>query len=95
MIKKFVWGKVLDRFDFDFDGEKLEVVKFHPWQTEGATVRSGIPDESVVHFHCEQIRESFLAMDALLIAWIAHRRLGLNQGALTAGICRALAIYKD
>jgi len=31
----------------------------------------------------------------LLIAWIAHRRLGLNQGALTAGICRALAIYKN
>jgi len=95
MTRKFVWGKVLDRFEFDVDGEQLEVVKFHPWQTEGSTVRSGLADESVVHFHCEQIRESFAAMDALLIAWIAHRRLGMNQGALTAGICRALAIYKE
>ena len=58
-------------------------------------MRSGVPDESVVHFHCEQIRESFLEMDALLIGWITHRRLGLNQSALTAGICRALGIYRS
>jgi len=95
MSRKFSWGQVLDRFEFDMDGKPLEVVKFHPWQTEGSTVRTGLPDESVVNYHCEQIRESFLDLDALLIAWIAHRRLGQNQGALTSGICRALAIYKD
>jgi len=95
MSNRFVWGKVVDRFDFDFDGERLEVVKFNPWKRAGATVLSGQPNEEEVNFHCEQIRESFLSFDALLIGWIVHRRLGQNQGALSSGICRALNIDKS
>lgn len=89
---KFNWGKVIETFDFDFDGVMLEVVKFHPWKQKSALVLSGDPNEGVVEYHCEELHASFRSFDALLISWITNRRLGLNQHALAAGICKALDI---
>jgi hypothetical protein len=88
--ERFVWGRVIERFDYDFDGQRMELVKFHPWKSERGTVRTGDPDTMVTQYHCDKMSESFWCIDDALIAWIARKNLGLNQHALVAGICRAL-----
>jgi hypothetical protein len=42
--KKFPWGKVMDKFEYDFDGRTMEVVKYHPWKTKGSAILTGEPD---------------------------------------------------
>jgi hypothetical protein len=90
-MSKFSWGTVINRFDYDFDGKKLEVVKFHPWVSVDSRVMTGTPDEAATLYHCEELRESFYDMDSLLISWIARKNIGLNQHTLVQGICRALS----
>ena len=90
---KFAWGKVIDRFEYDFDGVTMNVVKFHPWETNGCEVLTGIHDESAVYYHCAELSESTDDLMALLISWMARKNLGLNQYALVSGVCRALGIH--
>ena len=92
---KFPWGKVLDYFTYDFDGVSMEVVKFHPWKSEDCTVRVGDVNTDETHYHCEELRASYDKLDALLICWIAQKRLGLNQHALVSGVCRALGVHQS
>lgn len=90
---RFTWGKALDHFSYDFDGQVLEVVKFHPWKRDGCTVLSGKPDESKIQFHVEEMHESFHDIQTLLVAWITCQNLGRgNNDSLIYGICRALEI---
>ena len=91
-MSKFTWGKVIDRFTYDFDGEIMDVVKYHPWKTRGCEVCVGRPNMEEINFHNEELHASFLTIHGLLITWIAYKRLGLNQHALAYGICRALDI---
>jgi len=91
-MKSFSWGKVLKVFDYDIDGKPLEVVKYHPWRTEGVSVKTGSHDESQTLYHIAAMSTSFHSMDAALIGWIAHKNLGLNNGALAEGVCRALCV---
>lgn len=91
-MAKFPWGRVLTRFVYDFDGDVMEVVKFHPWKTDGCTVLTGNPDETLVRYHCEELHESSDSLQALLLSWMAHKNLGLNQGALVQGIAKALGL---
>ena len=93
----FVWGKVLDCFSYDFDGTVMEVTKYHPWKEvdDGISVKTGDPDTAQVEYHCEELHTAFNSMDALLICWIAHKRLGLNQHALVSGVCRALGVHQS
>lgn len=93
--KRFPWGKVLDYFSYDFDGTVMEVVKFHPWKSDDCHVRTGDPDDTQVHYHCEELHASFDTLDALLICWIAQKRLGMNQHALVTGVCKALGVYQS
>ena len=88
----YAWGRVIERFDFDMDGRVVEAIKYHPWRSKDGRVFTGDPDTERVEFHCEEMHESFFSLDALLIAWIARKNLGMNQSALVAGICRALAV---
>lgn len=91
--KKFNWGQVLQTFTYDFDGETLEVVKYHPWKTNGCQVLSGTPNFDEIQFHVDDWSESFMSMQTLLIAWVAYRNLGRgNQDALIQGIARALEV---
>lgn len=92
--KPFPWGKVIDRLTFDFDGETLEVTKYHPWKTRECEVRTGDPNLDEIAFHVQEIRQSFDNVYAAVIAWVAFKHLGHNQNALASGICRALAISK-
>ena len=90
MKEKFSWGRVIQRFTYDFDGTTVEVVKYHPWVSDGCFVQAGAPDMKVTEYHCEELHESFFSIDAFLIAWVANKNLGPNQHTLAAGICRAL-----
>ena len=100
MYAKFPWGKVLDRMSYDFDGQKFEVTKFygHKFDEKGHSVmdpvrlNSQLIDESVVLYHCDEISQSAESLFGLLIAWITYKQLGLNNGALVAGIARALLL---
>jgi hypothetical protein len=91
-VKRFPWGKVLNTFEYDFDGKPLEVVKYHPWNSEGVSVKTGNPDESETLYHIAAMNTSVRSMDAALIGWIVHKNLGLNHGTLAAGVCRALCV---
>lgn len=91
-MKNFTWGKVLDKFVYDFNGEYMEVVKFNPWKVDGCTVLSGAADETKIFYHCEELSQSSPSMQYLVISWIANRRLGLNQQALVHGIAKAMDI---
>lgn len=92
---KFPWGKVLDYFSYDFDGTVMEVTKFHPWKSSNCQMMTGDPDTAQTHYNCAELRASFDSLDALLICWIAHKRLGLNQHALVTGVCKALGVYQS
>lgn len=89
---KFAWGKVIEKFSYDFDGEKMDVVKYHPWKSRNCTVLTGDADLDRTEYHCEEIHESSSSIHRLVIAWIANKKLGLNNGSLVAGVCRALEI---
>lgn len=91
-MKKFPWGEVIDRFDYDFDGMQMSVVKFHPWVRHGSTILTGNPCLDIVSYHCEELHESSDNLLKLVIAWIAFKKLGLNEGSLVAGISRALCL---
>lgn len=88
-MSKFPWGKIIEKFDLDFNGDVLVIVKYHPWVNTGERNRS---DDSVVLFHCDEIHESRDNIYALVIAWMARKQLGLNQQSLVDGICRALML---
>ncbi len=90
-MNRFTWGKVIERFEYDFDGVKMEVTKYHPRKTVGIEITREI-DESVISYHCEELRQSTDNLFALIVAFIAYKKLGLNQYALVAGISRALEL---
>ena len=90
---KFSWGTVVNRFDYDFDGKKMEVIKYHPWKSEGCYVRTGDPNMEQVLYHCEALHESCENLFNLVIAFIAKDSLGLNQQALVAGVAKSLECY--
>ena len=86
----FAWGEKIDGFDLNLDGEVLRIVKYHPWKSKGCQVLTGQPDTDVINFHCAELRASYYSIYEVVIAWIAYKKLGLNQHALVSGVCRAL-----
>lgn len=92
-MKKFTWGKLIQVFDYDLDGQTIEIPKFHPWlRGERGTVLTGVPDLGAVQFHCEELGESSSNIQYVLLAWIARKNIGPNQHNLVEGISRALCI---
>ena len=90
--KNFPWGKVIERFNLDFDGERMEVVKYRAWTTDGMVVEIGLPILGEISYSVPLMHTSFGSMDAAVIGWITYRHLGLHQDALASGICRALGV---
>jgi hypothetical protein len=95
IMSRFPWGHQIHVFEYDFNGAVCEVIKYHPWETSGCTVKTGTIDDSKILFHCDEIHESSDNMFALLISWITNKQLGLNQGALVHGISKALNLCGD
>ncbi len=101
-MKNFWLGKVVDSFLYNFDGDKVEVLKYHPFNRHklnstilknmGEQEPSPEYDSKQTLYHCENLNESFYSLESLLISWIARKHLGQNQYALTTGICKALNI---
>ncbi len=91
-MKKFVWGKIIERFNYDFEDNSIEIIKFHPWLIDGHTLLTGKPNCKQVLYHCELLHESFNSLYAAIIGYIVYDKLGMNQYALVSGICRALNI---
>lgn len=91
--KKFTWGRLLEEFEYNFDGEVMRVTKYHPWIVDiGGAIRTGESNKNLIMYHCEELSESRDCILSLIISWIAHKRLGLNQHALVGGVCRALRL---
>lgn len=95
MIKseKFPWGKVIENITLDFDGQVMEVVKYHPRKRDGYTITKEI-DSTKIEFCCEEINQSGTNIFHLVLAWIAYKHIGSNQNDLVAGIIRALKLDK-
>lgn len=92
-MKPFAWGKVLEKFEYDFDGHTIHVIKYHPWKREGHSVQTGIANPDEIEYECTEINEAFSTIESLLIAWIARKNLGNNQHTLVNGLCRALNVH--
>ena len=88
-MSKFPWGKVIEIFVYDFDGEEVEVVKYNPYKEFGRSSKEFSED---VEYHIEDLHESAHSLQYILISWMAKKNLGLNQHSLVAGICRALEV---
>lgn len=89
-MAKFAWGKVIERFEYDFDGEKVEVVKYFPIEFKNCSPTGEY--ETTPAYHISKLSESSNSLQYMLIAYIARKNLGHNQQSLVAGICRALEI---
>jgi len=93
-MSKFVWGRVIDRLDLDFDGEQFEVTKYYPHKFVNGNHVRGEHEEKVC-YHSEELHESNYNLYALTISMVARRHLGSNQHALVSGIVRALCISEE
>lgn len=92
-MSKFTWGKIIEVFDYNLDGKKIEVTKFHPWkQGANGSMLKGEPDMAMVSFYCNELSEQANSVEYLLLSWIARENLGLNQHNLVAGVARALGV---
>ena len=92
--KGFSWGRVLGTFFFDFDGELMSVVKYHPYIYEDH-VSTGSVDTTMVRYHCDEISRSSSSLKLLVIHWMAQHTVGLNSAGLAEGIGRALNLVED
>ena len=89
-MKKFPWGHIAEEFTFNFDGEIMEVVKYYPQQDTSFGRKI---DTTTILYSCAEISQSSHCLFALVISWIAYKKLGLNQGPLVQGISKALELY--
>jgi hypothetical protein len=91
MKSDFPWGEVIDKFEYDFDGEVFSVTKYHPYISANC-VRIIKIDKSKEYYHCEEIHEGDTSLFRLLISWMTYKKLGINNCSLSYGIARALYI---
>jgi hypothetical protein len=92
MAKKFAWGKQIDEFEYDFDGQKMVVIKYHPWKVKGSAILTGQVDYDSVLYHCAALHQSEESLFTLVLHFMARTTLGMNHGALVCGIARALKL---
>jgi len=88
---EFAWGKVVEKFTYDFDGVPLDVTKYYANKFIDGFHKKG-EYEDVYSYHSDELHASYHSMFALIIAWITYKQLGLNNHSLASGICRALEI---
>jgi hypothetical protein len=93
-MKKFPWGKVIDRVDYDFDGKTLEIVKAHPWKSLSAPKSEREFDAEKVIYFCDELGVSTNSIMTMLLYWIVCQGVGRGQHghSLFSGICRMLTI---
>ena len=93
-MSKFPWGKVVDRFDYDFEGQPFEVIKYQP-RTYINSFGTDQVDTSSISYHCPQIGTSADSLFELLICWLAVQSLSSTEALYVApAISRALKLNK-
>lgn len=93
MLTPFTWGQIIARFEYDFDGSIMRVVKFHPWKMSGFNICSGDVDETKTQYYCDELSEISDSLQGLLLSWLVFKNLGSNQSALICGLAKAIGIY--
>ena len=93
-MKKFPWGKVIDRIEYDFDGKTLEIVKAHPWKSLSAPKSEREFDAEKVIYFCDELGVSTNSVMTMLLYWIVCQGIETEQEAsiLFLGVCRMLKI---
>lgn len=89
---EFARGQVIKKFEYDFDGFKMTVTKYHPWLRDRWSVLKGKPNFHKLEYYCEELHESHQSLQYLLILRIAQKNLGENQYTLVDGLSKALDI---
>ena len=93
-MPKFPWGKVVDRFDYDFEGQPFEAIKYHPRIYINGTGTDQVDSNSIL-YHCPQIGTSSGSLFELLICWLAVQSLSSTEALYVApAISRALKLNK-
>jgi hypothetical protein len=92
----FPWGKVIERFDYDFDGKTLEIVKVHPWKhwNPDVPINQREFDADKITYSCDELGITTNNIIAMLLYWIVCQGIGHSQHghSLFSGICRMLTI---
>lgn len=93
-MAKFPWGKVVDRFDYDFEGQPFEVIKYHP-RIYINGLGTDLVDTNSISYHCPQIRTCSDSLFELLICWLAAQSLSSTEALYVApAVSRALRLNK-
>jgi hypothetical protein len=93
-MPKFPWGKVVDRFDYDFEGQSFEVIKYHPRIYINGTGTDQVDTDSI-SYHCPQIRTCSYSLFELLVCWLATQSLSSTEALYVApAVSRALGLNK-
>jgi len=76
----YTWGNMVKIHNI---GE-YDIVEYHPWKTEGSSVLTGSPDDTLC-FGCyldgKNCCHSYESLDAAIAACIAYKYEGLNHKA--------------
>ena len=93
-MAKFPWGKVVDRFDYDFEGQPFEVIKYHPRIYINGLGTDQV-DTSSISYHCHQISTCSDSLFELLVYWLAAQSLSSTEALYVApAVSRALRLNK-
>ena len=92
--RRFNWGRVIERFTYDFDGQTLLVIKYHPWRATAGGTRwmAGDPDLSLVEYTCDELNVASDNLFEIVLHWITYKQLGRDQDCLVDGLARALCL---
>jgi hypothetical protein len=90
--KRFSWGKVIEVFDYNFDGDVVYITKYHPWKEDSRGQLTKEWDTKQIMYNCEGISAHSSSMQVILLGWIAYNRSGLCEPSLVCGIARALRL---
>lgn len=88
-MEKFLWGKVIADWDYDFDGQVMNIVKYHPWIYDNNGVTKQY-DKDEIEYSCQEINISSKSLQHLVILYFLYKNIGLNQESLASGIARAI-----
>jgi hypothetical protein len=91
-MARFAWGRVIENIEIPFNNGKMAIVKYHPYLFVGSISDGKTIDEDKILYSCPEISQSANTLESLVLHWIAHKKLGLNHGALVYGVERALGL---
>ena len=94
-MKNFSWGKVIETFCYNFNGNVCVVIKYYQWKRNGCQILIGEVDYSKEMYHSEQLNESFENIYTLLVAYLVSLNYGTgNNYKLVYAMSKMLGFEK-